>query len=210
MTAKHSTTPQVRPDGAAKRGPERTCVGCGQRDDVYRLVRMILGPEGAVAFDLAGHAYGRGAHVHPAPDCLQGAARKGLARAFKTKVHCAQQVLCSELVQASDRRVGGLLNSAARSGNAVLGRDPVVQALLRGSVDLVLVARDAWTASQEPAVQDAVARGRALAWGSRSVFGAHFGLGDVAVVGIRGASLAEAIAEACHIADGVRSCAEVR
>ena len=68
----------------------RSCVGCGERVDVagtHALVRLIVSPEGEVAVDARGGGFGRGAHVHPRPECLQKAVERGLARSAKTKTN---------------------------------------------------------------------------------------------------------------------------
>ncbi|PKN47996.1 MAG: hypothetical protein CVU63_05970 [Deltaproteobacteria bacterium HGW-Deltaproteobacteria-20] len=193
----------------ARRAPERTCVGCGKRDASQHLLRLVLGPEGQVAFDLADHAVGRGAHVHPVPACLDLAARKGLSRAFHTNVACDPAALRDQLAEAVERRLRGLLGSAIQSGNVVLGRQAVDAGLGKNEIELILMACDASDAPG-PALMRAIADGRAVAWGSRVQLGAALGRSDVAVVGIRSPSLGKAIAEVCRIADGVRSCSEVR
>ncbi|MCC6558948.1 MAG: YlxR family protein [Polyangiaceae bacterium] len=78
-----------RPEGAGK-ARVRTCVGCGERADAdapgLPLVRLILGPGGIVAVDPGDGGFGRGAHVHPRPDCLARAVQRGLPRAAKGRV----------------------------------------------------------------------------------------------------------------------------
>ena len=62
--------------------PVRTCVGCRQRAAKRELLRVVAGDQGAgreVVPDPAGRAPGRGAHLHPTPDCLELALRR---RAF--------------------------------------------------------------------------------------------------------------------------------
>ena len=62
--------------------PVRTCVGCRQRAAKADLLRVVLDGRGAgreVVPDPAGRLPGRGAHLHPTPDCLQQALRR---RAF--------------------------------------------------------------------------------------------------------------------------------
>lgn len=50
------------------------------------MVRLVL-TEGAVVMDPLGRAPGRGAWVHPSPDCWRAAVgRGGLARSFRTRV----------------------------------------------------------------------------------------------------------------------------
>ena len=194
---------------APRRAPERTCVGCGKRDAAPNLLRIVLGPEGHVAFDLANHAMGRGAHVHPAPQCMDSAARKGLSKAFHTRVVCEPIALRDMLAGAVERRLKGLLGSAIQSGNAVLGRQAVDDELGKNTIETVILACDASDAPG-PALKRAIADGRAVAWGSKGQVGAALGRSEVGVVGIRSPSLGRAIADMCRIADGVRSCSEVR
>ena len=60
----------------------RTCVGCRQRATRKDLLRVVAGEQGTghrLGPDPAGRAPGRGAHLHPAPECLELALRR---RAF--------------------------------------------------------------------------------------------------------------------------------
>src|SRR5699024_2370350 len=60
----------------------RTCIGCRQRVDAKTLVRTVAGDRGRhwrVVVDHDGTLPGRGAHIHPDPECLQLAVRR---RAF--------------------------------------------------------------------------------------------------------------------------------
>ena len=68
------------PDAAApgRSRPVRTCVGCRLRDVKTALIRFVL-VEGHVVPDLAGRMPGRGASLHPSPECLELAERR---RAF--------------------------------------------------------------------------------------------------------------------------------
>lgn len=203
-----SQIPNTPPQGA-RRVPERTCVGCGKKDASNHLVRLVLGPDGQVAFDLANHAFGRGAHVHSSPACLEQAARRGLSRSFRTRVSCDLTTLQAELERAVDRRMEGLLNAALQSGHAVFGRQAVGAALERKQLALVVLACDASEAPSQ-ALAEAIKQGRAVAWGTKLKLGAALGRSDVAVVGIRNPLLGGTIAEVCRIADGARSCSEVR
>lgn len=67
----------------------RTCIGCRTRTDRRQLVRIVLDPADhgdRAVLDRAGTASGRGAWIHPDPDCLELAlTRRALARAFRTK-----------------------------------------------------------------------------------------------------------------------------
>lgn len=60
----------------ARKKPVRTCLGCGQEADKRDLVRVVRSSEGDVTVDPTGKANGRGAYVHPRPECFEAAARK--------------------------------------------------------------------------------------------------------------------------------------
>jgi len=74
-------------------------VGCRRRATKHQLLRVVAGDEGsgpAVLPDPAGRAPGRGAYLHPDPDCLALALRrKAFPRALK-----AAGPLSGEPVQA--------------------------------------------------------------------------------------------------------------
>lgn len=211
-------------DQADVHGPVRSCVGCGERVDVagnHALVRLITSPEGEVAVDARGGGFGRGAHVHPRPDCLQKAVERGLARSAKVKTNTlvteagellplTRESLAEAIRRSTDRRIEGLLLSAKRSRCLAIGADAVRAAWGRGDAELILVARDA-PANEMNEVRQAVAEGRGVAWGDKvriasfvhgaSRTGAHsIGVG---VIAISSRSLAAALLEAIHIADGV-------
>ena len=70
--------------------PERTCIGCRRRDSSANLLRTVVsGDEGAqriVVPDPDRRAPGRGAHLHPTPECLDLAERRrAFPRAFKVR-----------------------------------------------------------------------------------------------------------------------------
>jgi predicted RNA-binding protein YlxR (DUF448 family) len=67
--------------------PERTCIGCRDTAPKPALVRVVRRPDGEVAVDWTGREPGRGAYVHPGPDCVAKAARRGgLARGLRTSL----------------------------------------------------------------------------------------------------------------------------
>ncbi|MBC7291856.1 MAG: YlxR family protein [Actinotalea sp.] len=82
----HSTGGAERVTGPVT-GPVRTCVGCRRRDqqtDLLRVVR-VAGDEGDLAVvDAHRSLPGRGAWVHPDPQCLELAERRrAFARALR-------------------------------------------------------------------------------------------------------------------------------
>jgi predicted RNA-binding protein YlxR (DUF448 family)/ribosomal protein L7Ae-like RNA K-turn-binding protein len=177
----------------------RTCVGCGEHIDVVAsedaVIRLILGPDGAIAIDPKGGGFGRGAHVHARRTCVERAAKSGLLRATKGRAHLiseageaekpdanAAQVgpstvlsadsLARAIQRSMDRRVEGLITAAVRSRQVAAGSDAVTGACHRGEAELVVVACDAAAAADLTEVRRAVAEGRAVAWGTKQALGA--------------------------------------
>jgi predicted RNA-binding protein YlxR (DUF448 family) len=191
----------------------RTCVGCGQRADAHEadLVRLVLGPGGEIAVDPGDGGFGRGAHVHVRPACLQRAATAGLARAAKAKpmwrgddgelAPLSEAQLRAGIADVFARRVDALLGTAKRARTLHVGADAVV-ALLQRTPALVVVACDAASGADTDEVRQAVAEGRALAWGTKITLGAACrggGPEGVAVVGIESPQLGAAVKAAVAV-----------
>lgn len=229
----------VREPERAPRGRTRTCMGCGEHVpfDSARsplrghpataaaadLVRFVLGPEGEIAVDARGGAFGRGAHVHARPACLERAAKGGLARSTKGKalgvlsedgtrhpLHAGS--LARAIQEAMERRIEGLFAAAARSRQlAVHDGESSPEAR---EAELLVVACDAAAAAERAEVRRAVSEGRAVAWGDVPRLGRMVRLGKaraedqdgagVAVVAILSRPIAEALQQAVRIAN---SCA---
>ncbi|MFD1214700.1 YlxR family protein [Arthrobacter sp. GCM10027362] len=70
--------------------PQRTCIGCRRRDDQADLLRLVVtAADGAsaVVVDEGRRLTGRGAWLHPDPDCMALAVkRRAFGRAFKANV----------------------------------------------------------------------------------------------------------------------------
>jgi predicted RNA-binding protein YlxR (DUF448 family) len=174
------------------------------RDELVRLV-LVPGPaDFTVAVDLAGGAVGRGAWVHGRYACLEGAARRGLARAARGRVDVDVGRLGAAITAAAERRVLGLLSAARRSGQLAVGSTAVEQALGHGRVSLLLVAQDATAAAASTAVREAIGHGRAAVWGTRASLG-ELARGQGSVVGVIGVlseSIAAATRQAMALAHG--------
>lgn len=74
----------------------RTCIGCRRKADASELIRIVLDGEspGVVRVDPRRRMPGRGAHLHPSPDCLEAALRR---RAFARALRSATPVEVAEL-----------------------------------------------------------------------------------------------------------------
>jgi N utilization substance protein A len=65
--------------------PVRTCVGCRGRAPVTELLRVVV-RDGGLTPDPGRRLPGRGASVHPTPECLRAAVRR---RAFPRALRCS-------------------------------------------------------------------------------------------------------------------------
>jgi predicted RNA-binding protein YlxR (DUF448 family) len=212
---------EAKPESERPSRPERTCVGCARTDDPTELIRVVLGPmEGptgdvtlaeaspptakfaSVAFDLAGRAFGRGAHVHASPECLRKACRGGFARSFRAEVRVTQGELEEQLTVAVRRRVEGLVSGAIRAKKAALGAQ-LAGECLKKEVAWLVVASDAGGAVAREPFASAVAAGRAAVCGDKHWLGRLAGREELAVVAVV-ATLGEAIVKTARLADAVR------
>jgi hypothetical protein len=151
------------------------------------LVRLVVA-EGEVAFDLAGGAFGRGAHVHARPECLEKAPR-GIARAFRRDPGLDGGELGRRLVRACDVRMTGLLVTARRLRAVAVGTDASLEALrladAGGQDVLLVVAGDAGSVAARDEVQRAAAAGRVIAWSTKNDLGALLDGAGVAICAVR-------------------------
>jgi predicted RNA-binding protein YlxR (DUF448 family) len=184
--------------------PERTCAGCGRADGADAMVRLVRGPNGEVAVDAAGSAFGRGAHVHPQKGCIAKACKGGLARVFKASVSADADEIARAIVFACDRRMEGLLASAMRKRAVAVGADATCEALEAGA-PLAVVAVDAGSIVSRGPVARAIAEGRAVAWCTKVVLGGLLNRDEVAVLALMDRSIAAAFSAARATAGAVSS-----
>jgi uncharacterized protein len=185
------------------RKSERTCAGCGRADAPGAFLRVVKGAategEHEVVVDIGsgGSSYrgGRGAHVHPAYDCLAKACKGGFARSFKTKVRADIQTIVGQIEESFERRVQGLVLGARRSGNVAIGADATCDALAQGT-GLAVVACDAGSVAKKQIVTRAAAEGRAVVWKDKATLGKLFGRDEVGIFCVTNAEIAREIQEA--------------
>jgi predicted RNA-binding protein YlxR (DUF448 family) len=170
-------------------------VGCRETTAPDELVRFVLGPDGELVPDLKGGSFGRGAWVHPRPECLERAP-KGFCRSFSSNVRVTSGELGQLLRSAAERRTLSLLASAQGAKRVVLGKAAVEEALALGHVRLLVVATDARAAIESREVQAAIAAGRAVAFGTKQSLGDALGREELGVLGILDAGLARALSRA--------------
>jgi predicted RNA-binding protein YlxR (DUF448 family) len=188
----------VNENDMAKRS-ERTCAGCGRTDTPRAFLRVVMGAETGgeheVVVDVGGSSVGRGAHVHPAFDCLAKACKGGFARSFRAKVRVNVNELVAQIGEAHDRRVMGLVLGARRAGHVEIGTDASCEALTRGPV-LAIVACDAGSVVKKDEVRRAAAEGRAVVWKDKAELGKLFGRDEVGIFCVTHAEIAREIQEA--------------
>ena len=185
---------ETRPRGPA----ERMCVGCAKVAPVASLVRLVLVPSAsssepsAVVVDLANSSFGRGAHVHGTRECIQRAVRGGLSKSFKRAVTGDLAQICSEIRNAAQRRIVGLLGGAKRAGLVKAGADVTVEAMASGA-PLVVVATDAGSIVGHSVIRGAVASGKAVAISNKKTLGVIAGRDETAVLAVLNDGIAREI-----------------
>jgi predicted RNA-binding protein YlxR (DUF448 family) len=191
-------SPEISPKTNA-----RTCVGCGKPDARDVLVRVVAADE-QVVVDLAGGSFGRGAHVHPAPACIEAACRHGFSKAFKRSMKMDAKALAEQIGAAADRRIEGLILGARRAGHLAMGADAAAAALDEGA-ELLVVAADAGTVASRAVFTRAVGDGRAVVLSNKARLGALLGREEIAVFAVTQAGIAAELRRVRAFADRARS-----
>ena len=141
-----SANPSLAREG--KDGPVRRCVISGEHGSRAALIRLALGPDGTVAPDVRARAPGRGAWIGVDRAALELALAKGklkgaLQRAFKTAAVIIPDDLPAKIEAALERHALDRLGLEARAGTLLTGSEKIADAARKGTVDLLLHARDA-------------------------------------------------------------------
>jgi predicted RNA-binding protein YlxR (DUF448 family) len=128
--------------------PERTCILSRRKGTKDELIRLALGPDGAVAPDVRARAPGRGAWVGVDRAALDSANAKGklkaaLSRAFKSNDVTVPTDLGERIEAALRQAALDRLGMEARAGNLINGADRVEAAARSGRVHLLVHAADA-------------------------------------------------------------------
>jgi predicted RNA-binding protein YlxR (DUF448 family) len=83
--------------------PVRTCVGCRERAAKSSLLRLVVIGDGIIP-DPQARLPGRGAYLHPSPECLELALRRrAFYRALRVTGPLAVEALASYLSHAAAR-----------------------------------------------------------------------------------------------------------
>jgi len=179
----------------SKSNPTRTCASCQKEDTPLALVRFVRADDGQVYPDLKASRVGRGAWVHPRPECLKKL-QQALSRSFKAEVKTTTLEGLNLLAQAARVRVRHLLGAARRESKLALGGTLVQEAWERGQAEILIVASDARAAAELSCVKQAIGAGRARVWGTKDGLGQLLGRPDVGVLAVLDERLAAALFEA--------------
>jgi predicted RNA-binding protein YlxR (DUF448 family) len=132
------------PDDAAATAasPRRRCIATGEGQDRARLLRFVVGPDGAIVPDIDERLPGRGLWLTPRRDIVERAvAKRAFARAARRSVAVPPD-LADRVEILLARRCVDSLGLARRAGLAVAGFDRVCDAIRQGRAGLLLCARD--------------------------------------------------------------------
>ncbi len=127
--------------------PERKCVLSGLRGERSGLIRLALGPDGAVWPDLGARLPGRGAWIAPDRPMLALAMKKGrlkgaLARAFGSPATIPDD-LPQRIADGLERRALDRLGLELRAGHLIFGSEKLIEWARAGRLHLLLHAGDA-------------------------------------------------------------------
>ena len=127
---------------SAALAPERRCVATGACLPKSELVRFVIGPDGNVVPDIRNKLPGRGVWVKSRRSALDEAIRKGAFSRHFRRHSTVPDDLADEVERRLAARVVEFVALARKAGAAVAGFEKVRAELKRGSVALLLHARD--------------------------------------------------------------------
>lgn len=191
-TAGMAAAPLPEDDDPPEKGPLRRCIVTRDSGPKEGMVRFVLDPERRLVPDLEGRLPGRGMWLSASADVLERATKRGaFARAARGTVQVPPDL--RDLIEAGlTRRLRDLIGFARRGGQAVCGREAVLDWLRTGKAGLLVEAADGSAAE------------RARLVGGREVpvvaplpaaaLGPVFGRDHAVHVGIARGRLADAIA----------------
>jgi predicted RNA-binding protein YlxR (DUF448 family)/ribosomal protein L7Ae-like RNA K-turn-binding protein len=183
----------------SRRNSTRTCASCGEEASPEQLVRFVRSDDAQVYPDLKGSLPGRGAWLHPRPECLKKIG-PALAKSFKARIDTTSSEAISRLASAGRVRVRHLLGAGRRERLVAEGSELTEEAWNLGQAALVLVAEDARSAADLTAVRQAVARGQARVFSTKSDLGRIFGRPELGVLAVLDERLAQALFGAIALA----------
>ena len=129
---------------AQKGDSVRTCIGCSEEEHPANMERFVFVEDFGLLHDVRRKAPGRGAHVHPSIDCIEGAVKRGFSRGFRRKVVAppANELIAS-MADGIERRLTDRLRAAFRGGTVFVGGREADEGMKCDEIAFLLIARDA-------------------------------------------------------------------
>jgi predicted RNA-binding protein YlxR (DUF448 family) len=126
----------------AETGPIRRCLVTGERQVKERMVRFVVGPDGAIVPDVAAALPGRGLWLTARRDIVAQAVKKhAFSRAARRPVEVSSD-LADRVAALLAARCRDSIGLARRAGQALAGYEKVRDALRAGPAGVVLAAVD--------------------------------------------------------------------
>lgn len=70
-----------------KKLPQRTCIGCNEKKDKNKLIRIVKNRNSEISIDVTGKMEGRGTYICNNSECLNKAVKnKRMARIFEIEI----------------------------------------------------------------------------------------------------------------------------
>lgn len=121
---------------------ERRCIVTGEVGDTDGMIRFVVGPDDTIVPDVAGKLPGRGIWVTARRGALETAVKKNLfARAARSPVKLPPALVADVEARLVERLVGHM-SLARKAGQAVAGREKVLDWLEKGQAVLLFQASD--------------------------------------------------------------------
>jgi predicted RNA-binding protein YlxR (DUF448 family) len=134
--------PPGEEEDAPEKGPLRRCIVTRESGPKEGMIRFVLDPDGRVVPDLEGRLPGRGMWLSANADVLERATKRGaFARAARCTAHVPPD-LRARIEDGLRRRIRDFVGFARRGGQAVCGRETVLEWLRAGRAGLLVEAAD--------------------------------------------------------------------
>src|SRR5262245_54795779 len=184
---------------ATSHTPMRRSAMTRTRAEKPTMLRLVLGPDGAVFVDLLGRGPGRGTYVEADRAILEEAlSPKGLGRIFKGKASElgaeARARLIVQTIEQLEERIIELVTLARRAGQLEIGMDATIRLCREDRAGTVVVAaKDISARSEEQLPSGGDPNVAVFRAGTKATLGARLGKDEVGVVGVRPSALSERI-----------------
>jgi len=174
---------------------ERTCVSCRKKGIKGELIKLTNTPQGVI-IDYSERLPGRGAYVCPEKPCIGKVLKEGvLSRAFKESVKPPSiEGIVAELDQKINRKISSLLGMARKSGLVAAGFDSAIEAAMRDTAGLVIMAQDLSENTKKKAMEEGAGfTGRLVEYSTKDMLGSMLGMDPVGIVFIKNKELSDSL-----------------